>query len=197
MALLPALHVGVWNAWVLLIYYPLSPLLMFLIDRVAGTGHILQKLAGSSQGPGGQLAAIVASVLTCILVLISIFIPLTPRTPWFGFGLGLYFLGLVAFLAAGVTVATTPPGEPFVRGAYRYSRHPMYVFSFITFLGAGIAASAWCLLLLTGLLTLLFPIYAAAEERECLHRFGETYSRYMHRTPRWIGLPHTRSDSKT
>ena len=197
MSLLPVFHIGFWNAWILVLYYPLHPLWLLLIEKLAGTAGILQRLAGSSEENTGNRAAILASLLTYLLLLYSIFVPLKLHTAWFYVGIAVFVPGFVAFLIASVNVASTPPGEPFVHGVYRYSRHPMYVSSLITFLGAGIAAASWPFIVITAALAGLFPIYVEAEERDCIARFGAPYLEYMRRTPRWLGIPSRMSAQQT
>jgi len=188
-SLLPVFHIGFWNAWILVLYYPLHPLLLVLIDNFAGTGGVLRKLAGAPGDSTANFASILASVLTYVLLFYSIFVPLQLHTAWFYVGVAVLLPGLVAFLIASVNVAATPPGEPFVKGVYRLSRHPLYLFSLVTFLGAGIAAASWLFLLITASLAVLFPIYVDAEDQDCLQRFGDPYREYMRRTPRWLGIP--------
>jgi protein-S-isoprenylcysteine O-methyltransferase Ste14 len=36
---------------------------------------------------------------------------------------------------------------------------------------------------------ILTSLFAAAEERHCLEKYGDTYRKYMDRTPRWLGIP--------
>ena len=189
MSLLPAFEIGVWNAWILMLYYPLHPVLMLLIDRLVGTGGIYRKMADSPMRKTEKLAFIWANVLSFILLLYSIFLPLKLDSAWFYMGMVVYLFGLVMFLIAIGNIATTPPGEPFVKGLYRYSRHPMVFFSFFTFIGVGIAAASWLFLLLSSVVIGLFAVYVVAEERGCCDRYGDSYREYMDKTPRWLGIP--------
>jgi protein-S-isoprenylcysteine O-methyltransferase Ste14 len=190
-SLLPAFKIGVLNAWILMLYYPLHPVLMLLIDQLVGTGGIYKKMADAPYSKTEKLAFIGANALSFILLLYSIFLPLKLGSGWFYAGMVVYLFGLVMFLVAIGNIATTPPGVPFVKGLYRYSRHPMVFFSFFTFTGVGIAAASWLFLLLSAIVIVCFAIYVVAEERGCCDRFGDSYRGYMDRTPRWFGLPKT------
>ena len=44
MSLIPAFGIGVWNAWILMLYLPLHPLIMMLADKVVGTGGMSGKM---------------------------------------------------------------------------------------------------------------------------------------------------------
>ena len=129
-------------------------------------------------------------LLVMILALLySIFLPMQLGTAWFYLGLPIYLVGLGIFMVAIVNAATTPHGELFTKGAYRYSRHPMYLGGILTFIGIAIASASWLFLLLSIALMILSRLVAIPEERLCLETYGASYREYMHRTPRWIGIP--------
>ena len=52
-----------------------------------------------------------------------------------------------------------------------------------------IASVSWVFLMLTVIMGIFHLVYAPAEERYCLKRYGKDYEEYMKRTPRWIGIP--------
>jgi protein-S-isoprenylcysteine O-methyltransferase Ste14 len=131
-------------------------------------------------------------VLLVLAGLYSIFLPLKLGTVWFYAGLPIYLLGLAILMTAMVNVATTPLGQPFVRGMYRYSRHPLYVSMLIIWVGVSVASASWLFLLLSIVNMGLFPFLVVAEERACLELYGDEYRRYLNLTPRWIGLPKSR-----
>ena len=93
------------------------------------------------------------------------------------------------YIIISLNIANTPVNEPVTKGLYRYSRHPMYVFGFLAPLGAGIASASWLFILLSILLIITHFLNGIPEERMCMDAYGETYRKYMSKTPRWIGLP--------
>jgi protein-S-isoprenylcysteine O-methyltransferase Ste14 len=132
----------------------------------------------------------IAWVLWVLAFVYSIFLPLRLGTMWFYVGLPIAIVGTVTYIMVIVSFVTTPLGEkPITTGLYRYSRHPMYISQLVMFIGVGIASASWLFLLLTIVYTGLGFIYAGSEERTCLEKYGDTYRKYMERTPRWIGLP--------
>jgi protein-S-isoprenylcysteine O-methyltransferase Ste14 len=188
--LTPAFEVGVWNAWILLLFLPLHPLIMMLIDKLVGTGDMFKKMETPALSKTESIINIFGSyVLFFGLFIYSIFLPLQLETAWFYVGLALCVLGMVTWTIAIVNIANIPLGEPWNKGLYRYSRHPMYLGLFLTLMGAGIASVSWVFLLLSILYIILCAILVTAEERFCLDKFGTTYREYMNRTPRWIGIP--------
>jgi protein-S-isoprenylcysteine O-methyltransferase Ste14 len=190
MPLIPVFKIGVWNAWILLLFLPLHPLIMMLIDKLVGTGDMFKKMETPALSETESIINIFGSyVLFFGLFIYSIFLPLQLGTAWFYVGLALCVLGVVTWIIAIVNIADIPLGEPWNKGLYRYSRHPMYLGLFLTLIGGGIASASWIFLLLSIVYIILCAILVNAEERFCLDKFGTPYREYMNRTSRWIGLP--------
>jgi protein-S-isoprenylcysteine O-methyltransferase Ste14 len=104
-------------------------------------------------------------------------------------GIALFVVGLIIFEIAGIPWAETAIDEPITKGLYRYSRHPIYIGVFVQYIGIGIASASGLFLLLIIISVILAILTTPAEERFCLEKYGETYRKYMSRTPRWIGIP--------
>jgi protein-S-isoprenylcysteine O-methyltransferase Ste14 len=189
MSWIPELKLGLWNAWILMLYYPLHPLIMILVDKVVGTGDMLKKMGGVPYERGEKRAFIVAMIIIIVMVIYSLFLPLKIGTTWLYIGLLIYLVGLAMVMVAIMNIATTPLGHPFVDGIYHYSRHPMMFFSFITFLGVSLVTISWVFLLLSIVVVVLQVFQAIAEERGCLELYGNQYQKYLDNTPRWIGIP--------
>ena len=190
MSAIPVFEIGIWNAWILLLLLPLHPLIMMLIDKLVGTGNIFKKMESPALSKAESIINIFGSyVLFFGLFIYSIFLPLQLGTAWFYVGLALCVLGVVIWIIAIVNIAGIPLGEPWNKGLYRFSRHPMYLGLFLTLIGAGIASASWIFLLFSIVFIILCALLVSAEERFCLDKFGTPYREYMNRTPRWIGLP--------
>jgi protein-S-isoprenylcysteine O-methyltransferase Ste14 len=182
MSLVPAFDIGVWNAWIFSVFTFLHIGLVAMVVRK----DIGKKM---DHAKAEQKRLNIASIFWIVILLYSIFLPLKLGTAWLYTGLALYLVG-TAFLTLFFTdVAATPSGQPFTRGAYRYSRNPMYVGMFVQFIGTAIAAASWLLLLLTLMIIAALWTVVLVEERTCLEKYGDTYREYMNRTPRWIGIP--------
>jgi protein-S-isoprenylcysteine O-methyltransferase Ste14 len=192
MSWVPAFKIGFWNAWMLMLYLPLHPLIMILVDKAVGTGQFMKKMEDVPYDKKEKRAFMMAMVVMVLLILYSIFLPLKLGTVWFYAGLAIYLLGLGMLVAAIVNAATTPLGQPFVGGLYRYSRHPMLVSMFITWVGVSVASASWLFLLLSIAAMGLQVFEAVAEERGCLELYGDQYRQYLNLTPRWIGIPRSR-----
>ena len=135
----------------------------------------------------------------CTLILVflfiyPIFLPLRLGTMWFIIGLAIFLMGIVFGIFYQIPWVTTPPNEPFTKGIYRYSRHPLFFSLFLRFVGVGIASVSWLFILLSIVLIVLVRSVAIAEERWCLEKYGDAYKEYMDRTPRWIGIPKSKNE---
>jgi protein-S-isoprenylcysteine O-methyltransferase Ste14 len=184
MSLIPAFEIGVWNAWIFMLYHSLPMPIMMLAHK------------GSMQEASKPHSEIerklypVGWIMWFAACIYSIFLPLRLGTMWFYVGLPISLVGLIAYTTVSVNMATTPMDkEPLTRGLYRYSRHPMYITQFVMFIGVGIACASWVFLLFWVVYTILSFITAIPEERFCLEKYGDAYREYMNRTPRWLGIP--------
>jgi len=189
MSLVPAFEVGVWNAWILTLYFLLHPLIMMIIDKAVGTGDIFKKMGTTAYNKTENIVNIFHTVLFFGLFICSIFLPLQLGTAWFYAGLALCVLGMVIWTIAIVNIADIPLGKPWTKRLYRYSRHPMNLAGYLILIGAGIASASWVFLLLSIVFIILSAILETAEERSCLEKFGTAYREYLNKTPRWIGIP--------
>ena len=192
MSWLPAFEIGLWNAWILMLYFPLHGLIMTVVDKAVGTGDMFKNMGDVPFEKGEKRVFVISMVVILLLFAYSVFLPLKLGTVWFYAGLTTYLVGLVMFITAIVNIATTPLGQPFTKGMYRYSRHPMMFSMLITYVGASIASGSWILLLLSLIFIFLQTATAIAEERGCLETYGDEYQEYLNRTPRWIGMPKSR-----
>jgi len=185
MSWVPAFKIGLWNAWLFMIVYPLQWLVVVLLPkRVAErTGHPSDR----QKGRKGRLWDWATQGLWIGATLYSIFLPLRVPTGWFYAGLGIFALGLAVLVSATVSVFRTPPGQPFIRGIYGISRHPMYLSMIIVYTAVSIAAASWLFFLLTAATFFLQRRQMIQEEESCRLRFGRSYIDYMDRTRRWIG----------
>jgi protein-S-isoprenylcysteine O-methyltransferase Ste14 len=189
MSLIPAFEIGVWNAWIFMLYLPLHPLIMIVVDKLVGVGNINKKMGDVPFNRTEKKISNSMMILLLLAFIYSIFLPLKLGTLWFYIGLTVYLLGLLIFIVAIVNIATTPHGKPFTKGVYRYSRHPMTFWGHIMHLGTGIASASWVFVLFSIIVAILFYYLVIPEERGCLEYYGDSYREYMSRTPRWIGIP--------
>ena len=181
MPLIPSFEIGIWNAWILAAF-----LLLFII-----LSGILPRDIGKRISPAKEIGKInkLLRIVFFTMIIYSIFVPLKLGTAWLYAGLAVYLLGFVISTAALLSIATTKPGEVFTTGMYRYSRHPIALGTVLTMVGIGIVSASWLLLLLSVILIVISHYVAITEEIATTKKFGGTYSKYLKRTPRWLGIP--------
>jgi protein-S-isoprenylcysteine O-methyltransferase Ste14 len=186
MSLVPAFEIGVWNAWIFMVWLLIQNLVVMLDKK------LYQRFGGGSDTKPSQTCkryTFLSTLLWVLSTVYSIFLPLELGTAWFAAGLVIFLLGLGATVIATIDFATTPINEPVTKGTYRYSRHPMYAALILIYLGTGIASVSWIFLLVTIIWVILLGISAKDEEGYCVERYGTAYREYMNRTPRWLGIP--------
>ncbi len=188
MSLVPAFEIGIWNAWIFVLYSLVPVFLLPLINKSAGKK---EKVSIASVYNRREMTILYAyHIIAFVLLIYSVFLPLKLGTVWLYTGLPIALLGLAFYTMVMVSFATTPiDREVMTKGLYRYSRHPMYLSSSLAYIGVGIACASWLFLLLSVAYTVLSLISAIAEERFLLKKYGDAYRKYMKRTPRWIGIP--------
>jgi len=191
MSLIPAFEIGVCNAWLFMIIFPLQWIVVLVLpgqigDRTSHPAEFKQDLRGRMSGWVTQIFWIGAT-------LYSIFLPLKMGTAWFYVGLGVFVIGLLILVWATLIVVRTAPDTPFTTGIYRFSRHPMYLSMILVYLGVSIAAASWLFLLITAITFFLQRLQMIDEEKYCCRKFGHAYIEYMNITPRWIGIPKIRN----
>ena len=187
MSLIPAFGIGVWNAWIFMIWLVIATLALRLVSK-----EVYQRASQASDIKPSHTYKIVGHISMPIWILAtmySIFLPFQLSTIWFSLGLVIFLLGLVILSIASINFATTPLDKPIIKGIYRFSRHPMYRATFLIYLGVSIATVSWVFLLLAFTELILSYFAADYEEHYCLEKYGDTYREYMNRTSRWIGIP--------
>ena len=182
MSLVPEFKIGLWNVWIFILYFQLISILTILADK-----GVLKR------GLPDQLYNRAEKKIYRILILIyypaliyTVFLPIKFGTIWFYLGFPICLVGEVVFTIAVLEFLKTPIDKPLTRGIYRFSRHPMYVAIYLIFIGVGIASASWIFLAYSIFYIVLQSILAIPEERFCLDKYGDAYSEYMNKTPRYI-----------
>jgi protein-S-isoprenylcysteine O-methyltransferase Ste14 len=185
MSLIPAFELGLWNAWIFMLY-----VIFFNVLPYTLSGWLIDKLGKDMPlDETEKRISNITSFLFFALIAYSIFLPLELGTVWFFAGFLIYLLGAIIETIAMLDFFTTAVDKPVTKGVYRFSRNPLYFGMFLIFGGTGIACVSWVFLLLTAVIMILSHIGVVSEERFCLQKYGNAYREYMNKTPRWIGIP--------
>ena len=185
MSWIPEFEIGLWNAWIFMIWQIVIPVLLIFIVKEK---TVLKKLSASVPMKFEKTSNTLSMILLIAAFILSIFIPLQLNTSWFYIGLLIFLFGLIFDLMALYTFRKAKPEGPFTIGPYRYSRHPVYFGFFLIYISISLMSLSRIFLVFTIIFGIHFLIVAPAEERYCLQRYGEVYKEYLERAPRYIGL---------
>lgn len=187
MSLMPALKIGIWNAWLFMSVFLFQMItIMFVDKRIQEKSHVPMEARKNSFE---RYAGIIGNFVWLLAMGYSVFLPLQLGTIWFYVGLVVFIIGLALMVIATLNFITTPVNQLITKGAYSFSRHPMYLATFFICLGAGISTASWIFILLSLIMALCFYQEALIEERYCLSRYGNAYKEYISRSSRWVGVP--------
>jgi protein-S-isoprenylcysteine O-methyltransferase Ste14 len=190
MSLVPAFEIGIWNAWILWVLLFLAMMVpnFFMSQEAKERAKRAQQFAPLS-GIKKALAYSTHMVIMPAAAIYSIFLPLKLGTAWLYVGLAIWALSIVMTVMITTSFANSPADKPVTKGFYRISRHPIYLSAALMYLGIGIACASWVLMLCAVLWVVFFNIVIPTEEHFLIKQYGDTYLKYMKKTPRWIGIP--------
>ena len=183
---IPDFEIGIWNAWILII-----PLIILWI---IGVKFLFSKRMSDYAPPSKSKDKILSNLLVLVMFLsfiYSVFMPVKSGTIWLYIGLFVYLAGLVMIAITMINFATTPLDKPVTKGAYRFSRNPMFIGWFLLYFGIGITCISWVYILITILFIIIVNYSSPSpfEEAITLEHYGKAYKEYMAKTPKWIGIP--------
>lgn len=178
-------RIGVWNGWLLMSVFFLQMTFHLFAGREKSRRSHLPRDAVKTLRD--RVTGMTAQATWYLVLVYSVFLPLTPGTVLFSAGLAVYLAGVVWLFWATLNFLSTPADQMIQKGVYRMSRHPMYTATFLICLGTGTATASWILPCLSLVMLAALNAEARREERYCLDRYGDAYRAYMKRVPRWIG----------
>jgi len=180
-----SLHIGIWNAWILMSIFIVQMIIVFCAGaHLRERSHIPHAARYTALE---KYTGVLGNMVWLFALGYSVFLPLYLGTLWFICGLIIYIPGLLLLSLATYNFMHTPLDQMIQSGAYKYSRHPMYLATFLICLGTGVAAASWLFILLSVIMAFCFRKEALIEERYCLDKYKEQYRDYMNTVPRWFG----------
>jgi len=179
----PEFELGFWNGWWFTVVYWSITIGFLLLFRK----ETIKRLTDAPEfSPGVKALVQIEKNLYVAPMVYAAWVSIKFGTLWFYIGLPLFLLGIAGYAVSLANYGSTPMGEPIVKGIYGYSRHPMYVTSFLAWMGAGLAAASWLILAANVVLFALMHVTNQIEERECLRQYGDSYREYLKRVPRYF-----------
>ena len=183
---IPTLEIGVWNAWIIMIWLLLFP---FLSNMITKDKKASERLRTSVPVKFEKTLNIMSMVVVIFGFIYSIFLPIKYGTIYYYIG-GLFLLfGILIYLSVIVSNRNASVDKPLTKVPYRYSRHPIYVSMLFIFLSVIIMCLSYVFVILLVFLLIHLIIVMPAEEQYCLEKYGKIYEEYIKKTPRWVGIP--------
>jgi len=194
MSLIPAFEIGIWNAWIFMIWTIVTPILLSLIIKEKGVSKLLRTSVPMNYEKALNLISMAAVYIGFFY---SIFLPLKINAICFYIGLLIFLFGFIFDLSILITLRSAKHDKPFTNGPYKYSRHPVYFALFLILISISIMSLSWVFLLIVIICSIHLIIVAPIEEKYCLEKYGNVYQEYIERTPRWIGIPKSVKNNKS
>ena len=185
MSIGPPLRLDILNGWLLLVAY-------FIGLTLAALGfppHKRKKLFLEPHHPRGHprwIILAVGRIAAIAFVALSCFIELQVATLVFYLGLALYAFGYLVVMVSLADYRRAPPDAVVTDGLYRYSRNPQWLGLASVFLGTALAEGGWLPLVLVLILVVAYHFQILLEEQVCISAYGQSYSDYMRRVPRYL-----------
>lgn len=173
------------NAFILMLPFFFIRLIMFPARNSAASRRAGESAPMYTEGE--KFAGNIYQLTSVAIFIYPIFMRAELDYSWqFWTGAVLYVLGIVLLAAAVIAFSAPDERGMATGGVYRFSRNPMYIAYFFTFLGIAALAKSPILLSLVVVNQLTVHWVILSEERMCVNEFGEAYEEYMKKVRRYI-----------
>lgn len=186
MEIIPNFEIGLFNAWIFMIWTIISPFISF---KILYNKKILKKISFSVKIKHEKFLNILSMGAIIFGFIYSIFLPLLFNTIFFLIGLLFFIFGLIFDVTAMLYIRKIDYDKPFTGGPYKYSRHPLYLALIMIIIGIFLMTLSWLYLLIMLICIFHILIVVPSEEKYCLKKYGKKYHDYLDNTARWFGLP--------
>ena len=185
MEFIPALEIGWFNGWILLLilYVVYGTLLLVFPKPVVKR---LYEYNRSSWSRRHRAFYVIEKLLLVGYIILVVLSPLKTDSFVFIPGIVLFSIGLTGFIIALFNFKNTPLNQPVSRGLYRVSRHPQILLLFVAGVGIGIAIGSLFVLFIQILASFLGRSRILMEEQACLDQYDDKYRDYMKSVPRYL-----------
>jgi len=184
MDFLPQFSISIHNAFWFSLLFWISNLIVLTIFPTHYKNRVLTrpKFSVNSQ----KLIGTFNFFLFQALLIVVLFMPLQFNTSYFGFGLTLFIIAFVTYIISLVNYATSNPKKPVTKGVYKLSRNPQQITTIFMWIGIGLMTN--CILIIAICVVQLFTVYPTfkAQEQFCIDKYGNDYSEYMKKAPRYF-----------
>jgi len=185
MSLIPDFEIGLWNAWIFMIWLVLSP---FLSSIIIKEKEVSKKISTSAPMRHEKILNILSMAVIIFGFMYSIFLPIKFHTIFFYIGILIFLCGWLIDISVLYTLRKVNLNAPFTNGPYKYSRNPIYISILLILLSISIMSCSWIFLFILIFTIIHILLAVPAEEKYCLNKYGAEYQEYLETTPRWFGI---------
>lgn len=121
-----------------------------------------------------------------LIIIYSVFVPIKFNSIYFYLGIIIYSCGIISSVYAMYTFSKADLSRPVTNGIYKYSRHPMQVMYYLSWIGLGLISGTWVIIIYAVIFPFLTIPSLIAQEEDCIEKYGEEYLEYIKRTPRFL-----------
>ena len=179
-------ELGLFNIYIFLIVYLIITNLSFINRKRNRAKEPSERKI--KRDNFSRVTYILSSIMFALVIIISFFLPIDFNSILFYLGLFLWAIGIIIVSSTSMSWIKTPENKLVTIGMYKYSRNPMYISFFFTYIGIGLISNSWIFLIITFVYIMIIMLEVKNEEKLCLKKYGDKYKNYMKKTPRWIGL---------
>ena len=119
-------------------------------------------------------------------IVYTLFVPIKADSILFYIGVVIYSVGIFCSVYAMWIFSKADLSNPVTKGIYKYTRHPMQIMYYLSWIGLGLISGTWIIIIYA----IIFPLLAipslVAQELDCIDKYGAEYIEYLKRTPRFL-----------
>lgn len=173
---------GIFNAWLLSVPLFLSIIHIFAVSVEAGKKVSDHRWLRKKDRKWEALS----HVMYFLFLLLSIITPLAIGSIVCWIGLVLFAIAFSLLVAANAAFAYTPIDAPVQTGPYRFSRHPIDLFTFLSMVSIALASYNLVMMATVLLYGVFRHVLVCSEERQCIKLYGASYEAYLTKVPRYF-----------
>ncbi len=121
-----------------------------------------------------------------LIIIYSVFVPIQANSFYFYIGLIIYSIGIFCSIYGMYIFSKADLSHPVTTGIYKYTRHPMQVMYYFSWIGLGFISGTWIFIIYAIIFSILAIPSLIAQEKDCIEKYGDEYRKYLEKTPRFI-----------
>ncbi len=183
MQLIPKLAIGLWNAYLPIVFYLVFTMLFsYFLDKEGfkrgGDESWVKK--------EDKLLLHLSGYIYMTIIIFSIFVPLNNDTNLFNVGIVIYILTMLLSAYTSYSFVTAPQDKLITKGIYKYSRNPIYLVNSLVIIITGLLTNASIYFILFAIYIISTYFTIKIEEEYCAVKYADDYREYLKHTARYF-----------